>query len=560
MSRPFVPATTEDSPGRFHSGRHAGLLLPLSAAPSRQSWGIGEVLDLPLVCRWLRAAGLGFLQILPPHELPAGQHSPYSAMTAMAIDPIFVSLRGVSDFLALGGETALSRADRRRLAATRRAARIDYDTVRRLKMAALRAAFRRFHEADWISGTARARQLQTYMQRERYWIADYALYRALSDQHPGKAWWDWPPALARRDKRALARARKELDTDCLFYSYVQWLADSQWRAARWAAAPVGVFGDLAFMVQRDSADVWAHQHAFRLDATVGAPPDALCETGQDWSLPVYRWDVFAAEDDAWIRARARRSAELFDGYRVDHLVGFYRMYVIPADGSAPFFHPAEEADQQRQGERIMNVFLESGARIIAEDLGTVPDFVRASLLRLGIPGYKVLRWERDWSAPGQPFRDPAGYPRTSVATTGTHDTETLVEWWEGTTPEERALVATIPELVSRGLAPADAPCDARTRDALLEMLAASSSDLLILPVQDVFGWRDRINVPSTVGPGNWTWRLPWPADQLCSQAESRARATTLLQWMRQYGRVADTAAPPVRRARPPRVAQASDRT
>jgi 4-alpha-glucanotransferase len=386
------------------------------------------------------------------------------------------------------------------------------------------------------------------------------LYRALSDRHRGKPWWEWESGLATRDPRALARARQELDTDCLFYSYVQWLADAQWQAARRAAAPVGVFGDLAFMVQRDSADVWAHQYAFRLDATVGAPPDALSETGQDWNLPVYRWDVFATGNDAWIRARARRSADLFDGYRVDHLVGFYRTFVIPGDGGAASFSPVEESDQLRQGERIMNVFRESGARIIAEDLGTVPDFVRASLLRLGIAGYKVLRWERDWSAPGQPFRDPARYPRTSVATTGTHDTETLVEWWEGATPEERALVAKIPGRASRRLAPAAPRCDARTRDALLEMLAASSSDLLILPVQDVFGWRDRINVPGTLGPDNWTWRLPWPADQLRRQADSQARAATLKRWMRHYGRVAGAAEPIVRRARPPRVAQASDHT
>src|SRR5688500_6887416 len=123
-------------------------------------------------------------------------------------------------------------------------------------------------------------------------------------------------------------------------------------------------------------------------------------------MPVYRWDVFAARDFDWLRARARRHAALFDGYRVDHLVGFYRTYFRPHGGGAPAFTPADEEAQCRLGERVLAVFREPGSEIIAEDLGTVPDFVRGSLVRLQVPGYKVLRWERHWHSEGQPFRDP----------------------------------------------------------------------------------------------------------------------------------------------------------
>jgi 4-alpha-glucanotransferase len=298
---------------------------------------------------------------------------------------------------------------------------------------------------------------------------------------------------------------------------------------------MGVFGDVAFMVGGDSADVWAYQHAFRFDASVGAPPDSFSGTGQNWDLPVYRWDSSADEIGEWIAARARRNAALFDGYRIDHVVGFYRTYVIPSDGSTPSFLPPDESGQLAQGERTMRVFLDSGARIVAEDLGTVPDFVRASLRGLGIAGCKVLRWEREWSQPARPFKDPARYPRLSVATTGTHDTETLVEWWENASVAERTLVAKIPFFASRPLNVAG-PCDTDTRDSLLEALCASSSDLLILPAQDVFGWRDRINVPGTVAEDNWTWRLPWAVDDLGGKLEAQARAETLAVWMRQYGR------------------------
>ena len=351
-----------------------------------------------------------------------------------------------------------------------------------------------------------------------------------------RPWWEWEPALAKRDAAALGRAREDLEDECLFHSYLQWLADTEWQEARRAASPVGVFGDVSFMVGSDSADVWAHQHAFRLDASVGAPPDSFSADGQKRDLPVYRWDVYADEIDRWIGARAKRNAELFDGYRIDHVVGFYRTFVIPLAGSPRTFLPVDEDDQLAQGERILSTFLGSGARIIAEDLGTVPDFVRASLRRLGIAGCKVLRWEREWTKPTQPFEDPAQYPPLSVATTGTHDTETLVGWWEGAPIEERALVAGIPSLVSRPLNVTATKCDAATRDTLLEALVASPSDLLILPVQDVFGWRDRINVPATISKRNWTWRLPWPADDLCTHSEARDRAETLARWMRQHKR------------------------
>ena len=520
----------------FTSGRHCGALVPLFSAPSRQSWGIGELADLPPLCSWLKRAGLEFVQLLPLNEMAVADQSPYSAMSAMAVDPIYLAVYQVPDFQALGGESALRPEQRRLLAAVRSSPQVRYREIRSLKAEAMRAAFERFHEIEWRADSRRARQLRAYLDRERAWLDDYALFRALHRQSGERAWWHWAAPLAARERRALKQARASLADEYLFQSYLQWQAEIQWHEARRAAAPLGVFGDVPFMVGSDSADVWANQHAFRLDATIGAPPDAFDETGQDWRLPAYRWDVFADNHDAWIRARAKRTAALFDGFRIDHVVGFYRTYVIPADRGTPVFSPADEADQLAQGERVMKAFLDSGAAVIAEDLGTVPDFVRVSLCRQGIPGYRVFRWEREWHRPEQPFRNPAAYPPLSVATTGTHDTETLVEWWENATFEERSRVAEIPFLASRALNPNAPGCDDATRDLLLEMLAASSSNLLLLPVQDIFGWRDRVNVPGTVTETNWTWRLPWPVNALEHQPEASERAATLAKWMRQYGR------------------------
>ncbi len=507
-------------------GRHAGVLLPLFSATSRTSWGIGEIGDIVPMGRWLARAGLDLWLMLPVNEMSGGQHSPYSAITAMAIDPIYLSLPQVEDFAALGGEASLDAADRATLDVVRRAPRIEYDAVRALKMRALRAAFERFEREDLAARTPRAAAFQAFVAAQAWWLEDYALFRALHAGHGERPWWEWDEGVRTHRCEAIKQAREALGRDVRFRQYVQWQADLQWQAAR-AAAGVALFGDLPFMVGSDSADVWARQHAFRFDATIGVPPDAFSETGQDWGLPVYRWDVIAEDDYEWIRQRARRSADLFRGYRIDHLVGLYRTYAIPKDGGEREFLPADQAAQLAQGETLVKLFAEAGARVIAEDLGTVPDFVRASLARMRVPGYRVLRWERDWHQPGQPFRDPAAYPSTSVATTGTHDTETLAEWWQTVAEAERRVFAHLPGLAGRALSVEAGSYGEAERDAILELVYRSGSDYAIFPLQDLFGWHDRINTPATVNDGNWTWRLPMPCDTWLSREDTLQRADDL---------------------------------
>lgn len=521
--------------------RRAGVLIPLFACPSSSSWGIGDIGDIHAVSKWLAEAGQRVLQLLPMNEMASGQQSPYSAMSAMAIDPIFIRLTDVCDYVAIGGEKTLTSADCVRLDSARRSRHVDYPTVRALKQTALGAAFTRFREQEWNRDSARARAFKAYVESERWWIDDYALFRALHDREQSRPWHEWPAPLRDRDSDAVASARRELADQILFRQYLQWIADEQWRRAHAAARELGVelFGDLPFMVDGDSADVWSRQSDFQMDASVGVPPDAFSATGQDWGMPAYRWDAIAREDFGWLRDRARRSAALYDGYRIDHLVGFYRTYCRPRNGGTPSFEPATEPEQQQLGERLMAVFREPGAKIFAEDLGQVPDFVRASLARLEIAGFRVFRWERDWNADGQPFRDPAGYPAVSVATTGTHDTEPVAIWWDEAPEPEKQLIGKLPAI--RRIAANDgileAPFIPIVRDALLEMLFASGSNLLLIPVQDVFGWRDRINVPATVGDNNWTYRLPWPSDRLDQEPEAQERKGTLRQWAEKYGRI-----------------------
>ncbi len=520
--------------------RRAGILVPLTALRSSRNWGVGEILDLAALSRWLAKAGQSLVQLLPVGEPSPGQDSPYAARTAFALDPLYIAMAEAEDFQAAGGERALGAADREALDRARAGRRVDYGTVRSLKWRALEIAFRRFLETEWRRTGRRAAELRAYAAEHARWLDDYALFRALQDAAPDRPWWEWDEPLRRRVPEALAERRAALEGRVLFFQYVQWLADRQWQAARREAAARGVAikGDLPFMVSGDSADVWARQGEFRMDATVGAPPDAFSADGQDWGLPVYDFGAMAAAGYAWLRERARRSAELYDLYRIDHVVGFYRIYVRPKDGSPPHFVPADEADQLALGETLLKV-LGGGARVVAEDLGVIPDFVRESLARLGVPGYRVLRWEREWKAPGQPFRDPAAYPRLSVATSGTHDTETMVEWWEAMSDEERRAILEIPALAPLRAAGEGWPTrfTPEVRDALLDTLYGAGSDLVVLPVQDAFGMRDRINVPGTVGPENWSFRLPWSADDLGRDSSLRARTEALARLAARHGRL-----------------------
>ncbi len=493
--------------------RQSGVSVPLFSLVSRHSWGIGEFNDLARFARWVAEAGQSVLQILPINEMPPGERSPYSAMTAMALDPIYISLPELADFSGLGGELALDSADAAVLAAVREAPRIRYEQVRQLKQRWLRRAFDRFLRLEVARGTPRALRFDAFVESEAWWLDEYAVFRSLHALHDDLSWQVWPEPLGRAQEAAVSQARMGLHSEITYRKYLQWVAAEQWSEAKRLAWPTRIFGDLPFMISIDSPDVWARQAEFRFDATIGVPPDAFSETGQDWGLPPWRWEVMAGNDFAWMRARSRRHAAIYDGYRIDHLVGLYRTYIRPIDKTVPaFFEPLDEPAQIALGEKLIGILAsgEPGPTLIAEDLGVIPPFVRESMARLDLPGLKVLRWERHWKLPDQPLIDPRDFPELSVATTGTHDIEPLAATTEGETEEQRAVV--------------------------LQALLSAGSCLTLIPLQDVFGWAERINTPAVVDEINWTWRLPWPVDTWLDREDTVARADALKAWTREADR------------------------
>ncbi len=496
--------------------RQSGIAVPLFSLVSNRGWGIGEFRDLAEFAAWCGEAGQAVIQILPINEMPPIETSPYSAMTAMALDPIYLSMADVPDFDALGGEGFIDGADQSEIARLRQSPRIEYAAVRRLKDKWLRRSFDRFLKLEVARGSPRATRFDQFVATQEWWLEEYTLFRSLHARHDERAWTEWPEALARVDAMAVGQARAALHNEITYRAYLQWLAHEQWAEARRLAWPLRVYGDMPFMISADSPDVWARQHEFRADATVGVPPDAFSETGQDWGLPPWRPSVMHESGFRWMRNRAKRYAALYDGYRIDHLVGLYRTYVRPVDKSVPaFFHPANEAAQLELGELLVNILrgpstADGGPDVFAEDLGSVPEFVRESMARLDLPGLKVLRWQKHWDREGQPAIDPSTFPERSVATTGTHDIEPLAATPEGATGEQQ--------------------------NAVIQSLLSSGSVLTLIPLQDVFGWTDRINTPAVVDAVNWTWRLPWPVNTWLSRDDTVARADQLKAWTRGHGR------------------------
>ncbi|MCC7180743.1 MAG: 4-alpha-glucanotransferase [Acidobacteria bacterium] len=488
--------------------RTSGISVPLFSLVSSRSWGVGEFPDFAEMARWAADAGQAVVQILPILELPDDERSPYSALTSFALDPTCIALPALLDFEAIGGELAFDFEDRLSLDEVMGAPRVMYREVRRLKHKWLRRAWQRFVDLEIARGTPRARQFELFCAREAWWLDEYATFRAVLQAERNRGWWEWDPELRPGSTDVMARAAAEHQAEVAYRKYLQWVADAQWSEARRLAWPTRVFGDLPFMISANSADVWRRQEQFRLDATVGAPPDAFAPEGQDWGLPPWRWRALAETNYKWMRLRARRYADLFDGFRIDHLVGLYRTWVRPLDKAiAPHFEPSDEADQRALGGALVGVFVGSGAEVVAEDLGTVPAFVRESITALGVPGFKVMRWERHWDQPGEPFIDPKSYPELSVATTGTHDIDPLA-------------VELGPEAVEEAVR------------ALLD----SGSYLSLIPLQDVFGWTDRINTPSVVNETNWTWRVPRPVDTWSTWPEGVARRERLRTMTRAAGR------------------------
>ena len=495
---------------RIGVDRRRGICVPLFSLRSRRDCGIGDVADLRALIDWCQRLGLSVLQILPINDMGL-DGVPYSALSAFALDPVFIAIDEVEQVAEDASLLARVREAGERLAP---AQRVDYMEVRRTKMALLEEAFVR---AD---GAALQQTLFCF-RADNLWLDDYLPYRVLKEVHEYRSWEDWGHLYDTAEK--LRAFEEENATRFRFYCYLQWVAHQQFSAVHQYASQKGVLlkGDIPILVARDSADVWRHPEYFRMETAAGAPPDMYSEDGQYWGFPTYDWEALARTDYGWWRQRLQYAQRFFDLYRVDHVVGFFRIWTIQLgaeSGREGWYVPGDESTWGDHGYRLLKMLLDATHMLpLAEDLGTIPPVCRQTLTSMGICGLKVQRWEKRWEGDGS-IIPPAEYPPLSVATVSTHDSETLAGWWQDNYEDRQQLWQF---LGGDGEAPTHLEGPLLRR--IIQWVAASGSLFAIFMIQDLLGLfgilegdpsHHRINVPGTVAHTNWSWRCPVTMEDL----------------------------------------------
>ncbi|MEQ8438125.1 MAG: 4-alpha-glucanotransferase [Ilumatobacter fluminis] len=459
---------------------------------------------------WLATTGASIWQILPLTYL-GSEDSPYFSPSSFAGNTWLIDLRELVAAGLIAGIGTPPRGDE---------IQVDFEAMRTWKAPLLDAAAGAFLDDDghpWWPDYER-------FVADSPWLADVCHFIARKHADPVSPWWDWDPAIRRREPAALAASAIEHAAAIEREQVLQFFFDRQWQAvrARANAAGIVVLGDTPIYVAPDSADVWAHQSQFQLDddgrltAQAGVPPDYFSETGQLWGNPIYRWDVMADDGFSWWIDRLGRTLEQTGIVRIDHFRALSAYWSVPADDDTAIDGTWMPGPGQAFVDAVGQAF--PSLPIVAEDLGDLDDDVLALRDRNDLVGMRVLQFGFD----GPPNdHHPSRIVERSVVYTGTHDNDTLAGWWTSS-PRRRK------ERVRRDTG---MPPRVRTRKAvwsLIETVLASPAVAAVVPVQDllVLGSEARMNLPGTA-TGNWQWRLRPGAltERLASDLRSLAEST-----------------------------------
>ncbi len=559
----------------------AGILAPLFALRSEGDLGVGDVESLKQFVDWASDAGFRLVQLLPINET-GGDNSPYNAISSIAIEPttLVVSPKTVldltnEDFKELVGKAELSGDT------------VRYAAVKALKRGLLERAFARFSTGQLGRNTFRAAQFRKFVREEASWIEGYGLFRALMDENGGSEQWDTWPEGQRSMKGAtdwLAEQkhtpRKAFERRIRFFMYVQWLAFAQWKGLHTYCneKKVALMGDVPFGISLYSADVFSQPELFDSKWAGGAPPEPYFKDepfvqkwGQNWGLPLYRWDVMRQGGFAWWRRRVHMIREIFHVFRIDHILGFYRVYSFPwrpernaeflplsedeararTGGALPHFLPRDDSTgenreaNRREGEEYLKALVdETGEhRLIGEDLGMVPDYVRPNLTALGIAGFKVPIWENTSDGNLIPGAD---YQRLSVAAYATHDHDPLRVLWTKWEKSARAggeeggqALREMQKLAA--FAGVEGALPQKWSDALheklLRALFACNSWIAICMITDLLAAEYRFNVPGAVAESNWSRRMPQTVPGLRADPKTAAKIQRIRKLLEESGRI-----------------------
>jgi 4-alpha-glucanotransferase len=544
--RCHLPAALEAGPGIW------GFAIQLYALEGRRSWGMGDFNDL---CQFIDASaslGAGAVGLNPTNALfiDNPRHiSPYSPSSRSFLNALYIDPEAVPDFAESdrARERFATAEFQQALAAVRQGRLVDYSGVSALKLPMFEVLYQAFCDNHLDRQTPRAAAFQRFRKERGEALEIFAGHEALAEffragrmQHC--SWRQWPVGYQDPKSPQVAAFVREHAREVGYFAYLQWEADRQMSVAAAKAAErrmtIGLYRDLALGADPDGADAWAQQQELAFKVRIGAPPDGFNPKGQNWGLPPFNpFAVRARRYRPFIDA-LRNNMRHAGALRIDHILGFLRLYWIP-EGASPgeggyIRYPLDAllAITALESERARCV-------VIGEDLGTVPEGLRASMATSRILSCRVLYFERRQDGS---FSPPDQYPPLSQVSVSTHDLPTLLGYWRGrdiglyaklglfaaadavsAARQERAgmRLALLAALRSAGFWPTEEDPDAsqqaaeRFVEAVHSFLARTPAGLLMVQLEDVLGMEEQANLPGTIDEhANWRQKLPAPHEQI----------------------------------------------
>jgi len=518
-------------PRRAHmvEGRMAGVGLSLYGLRSSRNWGCGDITDLRSAIDVLAPAGAAFIALNPLHAIPNRQPyntSPYLPHCSVYRNFLYLDVERVPGYLPQDAPSA------EELDSLRASDLVEYERVAAIKLQALRQAFGRF-QASGQTG-----ELDEFAKVEGVLLHDFAVFSVLDEhihrQHPDIwLWKDWPEQFHDPHSEAV-QAFAELHRDeVLFYKFLQWQLDRQLAEAQDHATArgmkIGLYHDLALATDRFGADLWMNRLFFANGARVGAPPDDLAPSGQDWGFPPPNREAHRENGYELFAQSIRKNARHGGALRIDHVMRFFRLFWIPDALTA-----AQGAYVRDFAEDLLGILaLESvrgGFAVIGEDLGTVEWSVRQKLGEMGILGYRLLWFEKN---PDGSFRMPHEYPSQSAVSTTTHDLPTLAGFTQGRDIEARRAAGLVDESGYQQQWASRREELGRLEDALqragfpgdpLGFVLATPCALAIVNQEDLTGETEQQNLPaSTWQHPNWRRKMRLTVEEMGLIAEDPRR-------------------------------------
>lgn len=317
-----------------------GVAVPVSALRSPDSLGCGEFADILPLAEWCASVGLEVIQLLPINDT-GSQSSPYFALTAFALHPMYLR---ISDLPELAAAPAFAKKIRAKISSAAKELnshkRMDYEGMLNTKMELLRSVFTENSDSILVSS-----ELKDWIQAND-WIKEYAVFKVLKAENQERSWVDWDSLQEPTRKNIEDRWKKKaLNREHYFHAWLQMRLEQQLRSVveKMAAMHIFLKGDLPILMNEDSADVWAHRDIFITRLRAGAPPDMFSSDGQNWGFPIYDWETLEEQNYSWWRERLRQSDKFYHAYRIDHVLGFFRIWSIPAEstlGTMGFYFPS----------------------------------------------------------------------------------------------------------------------------------------------------------------------------------------------------------------------------